>query len=165
MDSPTFVAIHVAISIIAIVSGFVVLRGLFVSRASDVLILPYLVSSIATCLTGYGFHRTEVLPSHVVGGITLVILLLTALARYGFGFRSCWRIVFAVGVVMSLWLNVFVLIAQGFLKVPALHVLAPKGSEPAFLIVQAFALCVFVVFGVKATRNFRPSEIQPFSQV
>jgi hypothetical protein len=162
MDSPAFVAFHVAISIFAIVFGFLVLRGLFLSHASDLLVLPYLVSSIATCLTGYGFHRSEVLPSHVVGAITLAILLLAALARYGFGLRACWRIVFAVGVVMSLWLNVFVLIAQAFLKVSALHALAPNGSEPAFLIAQAIALAVFVAFGVRAIRRFRPTEIEPF---
>jgi hypothetical protein len=159
MDSPALVAFHVVFSVIAIVSGFLVLRGLLASRSSDGMVLPYLLSSIVTCLSGYGFHRTETLPSHVVGAITLALLVLAAIARYGFAIRGHWRVVFTIGVVLSLWLSVFVLIAQTFLKVAPLRALAPTGSEPAFLIVQAAALCVFLAFGVRAIQNGRLPDI------
>ncbi|MCB1573401.1 MAG: hypothetical protein KDI80_05425 [Xanthomonadales bacterium] len=158
MDSPTLIVFHVAISVIAIVSGLLVLRGLLLSRLSAGLTACYLLSSIVTCLTGYLFQRAEVLPSHVVGAVTLAILVLAALARYGFALHGCWRFVFVISLVLSLWLNVFVLVAQAFLKVAPLHALAPNGSEPAFLIAQLIVLCIFLVFGVRAMRNFHPPK-------
>lgn len=158
MDSLTLVVLHVAISVIAIVTGLLALRGLLHSRLSAGLTACYLLSSIVTCLTGYLFQRAEVLPSHIVGAVTLVVLLLAALARYGFALLGCWRLVFVVSVVLSLWLNVFVLIAQAFLKVAPLHALAPNGSEPPFLIAQLIVLCVFLAFGARAIRDYRPPQ-------
>jgi hypothetical protein len=64
---------------------------------------------------------------------------------------------YVVGAVACLYLNVFVLIVQAFLKIPSLHVLAPKGSEPPFVVTQGIVLILFVVVGVFAARRFRPA--------
>ncbi|WP_245281472.1 hypothetical protein [Rhizobium sp. AAP43] len=56
----------------------------------------------------------------------------------------------------SLYLNVFVLMAQAVLKVPALNALAPTGSEPPFLVVQVIVLAAFLWLGYRAVRGFRP---------
>ena len=69
------------------------------------------------------------------------------------------RVTTGVGcAVAALYLNVFVLVAQGFLKVPFLHDLAPTGSEPPFAITQGIVLLIFIVLGVLAARRFRPER-------
>jgi hypothetical protein len=102
----------------------------------------YLVTTTATSVTGFFFHRDHVLPSHIVGAVALVVLAFTYLALYGFRLRGIWRAAYTVGAVPSLWLNVFVLIAHAFLTVPSLHVLAPRGSETPFAVSACRALLI-----------------------
>jgi hypothetical protein len=60
-------------------------------------------------------------------------------------------------MVVSLYLLIFVAIAQAFSKLSFLHALAPTGSEPAFAITEIVALIVFIVIGVGAVRRFKPT--------
>jgi len=156
MDSQIFIMFHVAISAIAIVSGVAVIYGLVTANRISRWTLLFLVTTTATSVTGFFFHRDHLLPSHIVGAVALAVLALTCLALYGFRLRGVWRAVYIVGTVLSLWFNIFVLIAQAFLKVPSLHVLAPLGSEPPFAIAQSIALLVFIILGVRASRRFHP---------
>ena len=72
--------------------------------------------------------------------------------------RGCrWRSVYIIGAVISLFLNVFVLVAQAFLKLPALNALAPTQAEPPFAIAQGLVLILFVVLGIGAAMKFRPA--------
>ena len=158
MDSQIFIMFHVAISAIAIVSGVAVIYGLVTANRISRWTLLFLVTTTATSVTGFFFHRDQLLPSHIVGAVALAVLALTCLALYGFRLRGIWRAVYIVGAVLSLWFNVFVLIAQAFLKVPSLHVLAPRGSEPPFAIAQCIALVVFIILGVRASRRFHPEH-------
>jgi hypothetical protein len=90
--------------------------------------------------------------------VALFVLVATVLALYTYRLRGPWRVVFVVGAVLSLYFNVFVLVAQAFLKVPSLHALAPNGSEPPFAIAQGAVLLIFVIIGVAATRRFHPAH-------
>src|SRR5690349_14615147 len=128
MDSPAFTLFHVAISLIAIVSGIAVMAGLVTGKKHENIALVFLVTTAATSVTGFFFHRDHILPSHIVGVISLVLLGGASLALYGFHLRGLWRIVYLAGVVVSFYLNVFVLIIQGFLKIPSLHAFAPTQS-------------------------------------
>lgn len=157
MGSPTFTTFHVAVSLFAIVSGFVVWVGLTQSRRQNAWVAAFSLTSAATYLTGYFFHREAIQPSHVVGAIALVVLAVTTVARYLFDLRGRWRVIFSGGMVLSLWFNVFVLVVQAFLKIPALHAFAPKGSEPPFAVVQIFVFALFVIYGVRAVRRFQPA--------
>jgi hypothetical protein len=56
--------------------------------------------------------------------------------------------------MLALYLNVFVLVAQLFLKVRALKALAPTGKEPPFLIAQLTVMAIFVVLTVLAAKRF-----------
>jgi hypothetical protein len=58
--------------------------------------------------------------------------------------------------MISLYFNVFVLIAQSFMKVPGLHALAPNGSEPPFAVAQGVNLVLFIFLAVFAVRKFHP---------
>jgi len=157
MDSQAFTLFHVVISLIAIVAGLIVLYGLLTANRMAAMTLVFLVTTIATSVTGFFFHRDHLLPSHVVGIISLVVLALTTFALYGGKLRGFWRPVYVIGAVISLYLNVFVLVVQSFLKVPALHELAPNGSEPPFAIAQGMVLIAFIVLGVLAVKRFHPA--------
>ena len=157
MDSQALLFFHVAVSVLAIVTGLVLVAGLLSARLPAGLTAVFLVTSAATSLTGYLFHRSQVLPSHIVGAIALLVLAVTALALYRHQLRGGWRVVGVWGLVLSLYFNVFVLVAQAFLKVPSLHALAPHGSEPPFAIAQAVVLLLFAIAGVAAMRRFRPA--------
>jgi hypothetical protein len=156
MDSPAFTFFHVAISLIAILSGFVVIYGFLAARKFEGVTLLFLVTTVATSVTGFFFHRDHLLPSHVVGAISLLLLVGAIVALYSFHARGAWRVVYVVGIVASFYLNVFVLIIQSFQKVPFLHALAPtQSSEPAFAAVQGVTLVAFVTVGAISLMRFR----------
>jgi hypothetical protein len=65
-------------------------------------------------------------------------------------------VIYVVTAIISLYFNVFVLVAQSFMKVSALNALAPTQSEPPFAITQAVVLIVFTLIGLIAVVKFRP---------
>lgn len=157
----TFTFVHVALSLIGILSGIVVLIGLLTAKRLDVWTALFLATTVATSATGFGFPFVRLLPSHVVGVISLVVLAVAIVARYPFRLVGSWRWIYVVAAMMSLYLNVFVLIVQAFLKVPALKAMAPTQSEPPFLITQLAALALTVVLTIVAAIRFRPEPASP----
>lgn len=155
MSLETFTLLHVVISLIGILSGLVVLYGLLTAKRLDGWTAIFLVTTVATSVTGYGFPFEHLLPSHIVGGISLVVLAVTILARYTFHLAGAWRRIYVVGAVVALYLNIFVLIVQAFQKVPALKAAAPTQSEPPFLVAQSIVLVLFIVLTILATIRFR----------
>lgn len=156
----TFTFIHTALSLVALVAGIFVMIGLLGSKTLDGWTALFLATAVATSATGFGFPFDHFLPSHWVGVISLVVLALAILGRYVFHFAGAWRWVYAVGVVLALYLDVFVAIVQAFLKIPALTPLAPTQSEPPFAIAQGVALVIFVVLAIAAARKFHPDGAQ-----
>ncbi len=150
-----FTLFHTALSLVQLVSGIVVVIELMGSRDSKTWFLIYLVSAIATSVTGFLFPVDKFLPSHAFGIISLVLLLLVILARYTFHLAGAWRWIYVVGLVITVYLDAFVAVVQAFLKIPSLHALAPGGSEPPFAIAQGVLFVVFVGLGIVAARNFR----------
>jgi hypothetical protein len=114
----------------------------------------FLVTTILTNVTAFGFPFTTVLPSHVVGAISLVLLAVCLVARYVQGLRGAWRRIFVITAVAALYFNVFVLIVQLFQKTPQLAALAPTQSEPPFAVTQLLVLVVFVWLGRASLRGF-----------
>ena len=151
-----FTLFHTALSLVQLVSGIVVVIALVGSRNGGPWLWIYLVSAIATSVTGFGFPVDKFLPSHAFGIISLILLLLVILARYTFHLAGAWRWVYAVGLVITVYLDAFVAIVQAFLKIPALHALAPAGSEPPFAIAQGVLFVIFVVLAIMAARKFHP---------
>ena len=149
---------HVAISLVGILSGFVMLSGLLLGRNFKTAIAVFLLTTILTSLTGFPLPPFGFDPPRAVGVLSLILLIGAVAAYYGFRLAGAWRWIFVACAVASLYLNVFVLVAQGFLKVPALHALAPTGSEPPFAIVQGIALLIFIALGIWAAVKFRPGD-------
>jgi len=150
-----FTSVHVLLSLIGILSGFVVVFGLFAAKRLNGWTATFLASTVLTSVTGFLFPFHRFLPSHAVGIVSLVVLALAILARYPFHLRAAWRGVYVITAVIAFYLNFFVLIVQLFQKVPALKAMAPTQSEPPFVIAQITALVVFVAFAVVAVMRFR----------
>jgi hypothetical protein len=155
MTLATFTAMHVVLSLVAIAAGFVVMTGLLGGRDRGGWTALFLVTTVATSVTGFGFPVDHLLPSHVIGIVSLVVLAVAILARYGRRLTGAWRPVYVVCAALALYLNVFVGVVQAFLKVSALHVLAPHQTEPPFLVAQLVVLALFIVLAVLAARRFR----------
>jgi len=150
-----FTLVHVVISLLAIATGLVVVFGLLTGKPLDRWTAVFLASTVATSVTGFGFPADRVLPSHIVGGISLVLLAAAIYARYARRLSGIWRAVYTVGAVSALYLNLFVLVVQAFQRVPALRAMAPTQSEPAFQVAQLGLLAISVLVGVAATIRFR----------
>ena len=152
------VTFHTLLSLVAILAGAAVMSMLISNRRPDVWTLVFLVSMIATDITGFFLPAAKLLPSHITGIISLVFLALALLGHYVFHFAGPWRWIYAASMGVAVYLNFFVLVTQLFLKVPALHALAPNAPdnpEPPFLIAQAVLLAIFIWLIWKAVRNFR----------
>ena len=153
--------VHVALSLAGISSGFIVLYGLITAQCLDRWTAFFLATTVATSVTGFLFPITRITPGIVLGVISLIVLAVAFVGRYRFQLAGAWRPAYVVGAVMAQYLNVFVLIVQLFLKVPALHALAPNGSEPPFLVTQLIVLAFFAVFGFAGVIRFRAPAVAP----
>ncbi len=151
-----YTAFHVAISLIAIFTGFIVVYGMLNAQRMRFTTSLFLTTTIATSITGFGFKRDHIMPGHILGVMSLVLLAVALLALYRHQLVGRWRWIYVVTAVTSFYFNVFVLIVQLFQKVPALNALAPTGSEPPFAITQAAALLCFIVAGYFAVKKFHP---------
>jgi hypothetical protein len=152
-----FTLFHAVLSLVGILSGFVVVFGLVTGKRLNGWTALFLTTTVATSLTGFLFPYHGFKPSYGVGIISLLVLAITIFARYGRVLAGAWRWTYVVSAVISLYLNVFVLIAQLFMKVPALKALAPTRSEPPFLGTQVAVMVIFIVLGFLAGKRF-PAE-------
>ena len=154
MSTATYTFLHVLISLVGIGSGLVVIFGFLTGKRLDGLTAVFLITTVLTSLSGFGFPFDHLLPSHIVGIISLVILAVAIPARYVFHLAGSWRWIYVIGATTALYLNVFVLVVQSFMKVPALKALAPTQTEPPFLVAQSLVLVVYLGLTVLATKRF-----------
>src|SRR5260370_36865482 len=154
-----FTAFHVVISLIGIVAGFVVLYGLLTAKRFDGWTKTFLVTTVATSVTGFMFPFHGFTPADAVGILSLIILAIAIAAYYRFHLGGPWRVTYVITAMLAQYFNCFVLIVQLFQKVAALKELAPTQSEPPFQIAQLATLIVFVVLIVLAPIKFRPAPV------
>ena len=164
MSLQAFTLVHVIISLIAIAAGLVVMFGLLGSNAMPGLTAIFLLFTILTSATGFPIPpllTEKLLPSHIIGIISLVLLAIACIALYGMKLKGAWRPIYIVTAMIALYFNCFVLVIQSFLKVPALAALAPAvppapPSGPVFAVVQGLVLVFFVLVTIGAWRRFKP---------
>jgi len=158
MSLSTFVTVHVIISLIGIAAGIIVMFGLLGSNRMPGLTAIFLLFTILTSATGFLFPFEKLLPSHMIGILSLVLLAIACIALYGMKLSGAWRWIYMLTALIALYLNVFVLVIQSFLKIGPLHALAPSvpPSEPLFAVVQGIILVFFVIAIIGAVRRFRP---------
>jgi len=155
MTVETYTKLHVVISLIGIVSGLVVVFGMLNRQLRDGWTTIFVWSTVLTSVTGFGFPFDHLLPSHKVGIVSLIVLVVVIVARSRAHREGLWRVIFPLGCVLALYLNVFVLVVQSFQKIPALNALAPTQSERPLQLVQLAVFALFVWFAVASMRRFR----------
>ena len=154
-----YTIIHTLLSLVAIFTGFAVLFGLFGGNRLDGWTKWFLVSAVATTVTGFFFPFDGVTPAIKLGIISMVFLAVTIYARYPKNLAGAWRWIYVVGAVISLYFNVFVLIVQSFEKIPGLHAMAPTQTEQPFKFTQLVVLALFVLFTIIAAIRFHPERV------
>jgi hypothetical protein len=153
-----FTTIHVALSLIGILSGFMVVLGMLAAKRLTGVIALFLLTTAATSVTGFFFPFHGVTPGIVIGIISLVVLSIAVLALYGLHLSGPWRSIYVVTALMAQYLNAFVLVAQLYEHVPALRALDPTQSGPPFKITQLAVLALFVVLASAAVAKFHPGR-------
>ena len=156
MSTSTYTMVHVILSLVGIFAGLVVVFGMLSSKTLEGWTALFLATTVLTSATGFPFPRDHILPSHIVGVLSLIVLAIAIYALYSRHLAGSWRWIYVVGAVVALYLNVFVAVFQSFLKLPALNALAPTQSEPPFLVAQSVALLIFIALAVVAIRSFHP---------
>jgi hypothetical protein len=156
----TFTLVHVLLSLVGIGSGVVVMFGLLARKPLDGWTALFLATTVATSVTGFGFPVDHLLPSHKVGIISLVVLAVAILARYALHLAGAWRRIYVVCAAVALYLNVFVGVVQAFQKVPALAAMAPRQTEPPFVVTQLVVLALFIVLAIVAAKRFRGEPVR-----
>jgi hypothetical protein len=156
MSFVTFTIVHVVISLIGIATGIIVLLGMLNDKRLDGATAVFLATTVLTSVTGFMFPFSRLLPSHVVGAISLAVLAVALIAFYGRHLSGAWRPIYIVTATIALYLNVFVGVVQAFQKVSFLRPLAPTQAEAPFVIAQLVVLALFAVLGFLASKRFYP---------
>jgi hypothetical protein len=161
MSVAAFTQFHVIISLLGIVSGIVMAFGMLSSNRMPAMTAIFLLTTVATSVTGFMFHFASFGPPEILGVISLVVLAVALWALYSQKLAGSWRWIYVASAVMALYLNVFVGVVQTFQKVPFFHALAPTQQEPPFAIAQGLVLIVFIALGIAAVKKFHPSAPAP----
>jgi hypothetical protein len=155
-----YTIIHTLISLVAIFTGVFVLFGLLSDKRFDGWTKWFLITAVATTVTGFFFPFHGFTPAIGLGLISLPILALTIYARYPKNLAGAWRLIYVLGAVISLYFNVFVGVVQSFEKIPALHAMAPTQTEQPFKLTQLIVLSLFVILAIVAAIRFRPEPVR-----
>jgi hypothetical protein len=150
---------HSAISLVGIVSGFVVVFGMLDAKRLDGWTAVFLLTTVATSVTGFFFPFGVLLPSHKIGILSLVLLAAAIVARYVRHLTGPWRWIYVVCALVAQYFNCFVLVVQLFRRVTALQAIAPTQSEPPFAVAQLVFLGLFVWLGIRAVKRFRLAPV------
>jgi hypothetical protein len=149
------------LSLVGIVSGIVVVLAMLGANRFPLLTAMFLLTTVATSVTGFMFHFASFGPPEIIGAISLVVLAVALLALYVYKLAGAWRWIYVATAVFALYLNVFVGVVQTFQKVGFFHALAPTQTEPPFAVAQGVVLIAFIALGIAAAKKFRPSARGP----
>lgn len=155
-----YTVFHTALSIVAVISGLLVVKGLLVSHGRQLWTLLFLVTATATTVTGFFFPFEGFTPAFILGIISVVPLTLAILARYRHRLKGSWRGTYVINCVIALYFNCFVLVVQSFEHIPSLNVLAPTQKEPPFAIAQLVTLVVSIAAGFFSYKNYHPKNLE-----
>jgi hypothetical protein len=159
MTPSTFTLIHVLLSLAGIAAGLIVVYGMLTGKRFDGWTAIFLATTVLTSLTGFLFPVEHILPSHIVGAISLVVLAVAIVARYALHLAGAWRWIYVVSALLALYLNSFVAVVQSFLKIPAFKALAPTQKEPPFLLAQLAVMAIFIVLGILSVKRFHVERV------
>jgi len=152
-----YTIIHTLISLVGIFTSLVVLLGLLAAKRLDGWTRWFLITTVLTSVTGFFFPFHGFTPAIALGIMSPIILAAAIYARYPCQLAGHWHWIYVVTAVIALYFNVFVGVVQAFLKVPALHALAPTQTEQPFKLTELVVLAIFILLGIIAAIRFRPT--------
>lgn len=152
LSLPVLVALHTAISLIGLVAGAFVLRGIFLSRQPGAVTALFLASMLLTDISGFLFPLRQIGLGQIVGALSLVLLVPTLLACSVHRLAGAWRWVYVLGVASTLYLDALIAVFMAFAKLPPLK---GAGPEPLYA-VQVAVLALFIFLGASGAMRFRP---------
>lgn len=158
MPLSSFTLLHVIFSIVELIAGTIVVLKMVNGSRSRFNGL-FLLTATLTTFTGFLFPNNGITPGLVLGFISVPFLLLAAATSYTGYMLGVGRVIYVLSTLILLYLDAFVAVAQSFLKIPALHDLAPTGKEAPFIAAQGLLLLVFIVIGFLALKRFRPAVV------
>jgi hypothetical protein len=148
MSTAMFTLVHVLISLVGILSGFLVLFGMIGRKVSVFWTATFFITNALTDVTGFMFPFKQVTPGIIIGILSLIVLAIAGLVRKKRG-------AYVAAIAVALYFNVFVLIVQSFEKIAALKEIAPTQASPVFGITQLVVLVLYVIFVLTAWRRYR----------
>jgi hypothetical protein len=151
-----FTYLHVFLSVVGLGAGVFVVIGFFSSKRFSILTSTFLVSTFLTSLSGFLFPFHGVTPGIVIGILSLIVLFVAIYALYARKMAGEWRKIYVISACVALYFNFFVLVAQAFDKVRALHSIAPSQTSPGFAIAELAVLVLFVLITIRAVQKFHP---------
>jgi hypothetical protein len=151
-----YTIIHTLISFVAIFTGLIVLFGMLAGERLDGWTKWFLITAVATTVTGFFFPFHSLTPAFKLGIISSIVLVITIIARYPKHLTGAAAPIYAIAADKSHF-NLFVAVVQSFEKIPALHAMAPTKTEPPFKLTQLVVLALFIVLGIVAAIRFRPA--------
>jgi uncharacterized membrane protein YhhN len=144
---------HVVTGLVGIAAGLVVVAGIMVGRRVKGVNAVFILTTLASCATGFAFLPTEgVTSAQLVSFFITFLLLIASYAFYLRRLKGSWNPIYALAVVGVLFLNVLITTTQTFLHISALNALAPTEQSPLYVAVKLTLLCVFLVVAVIAAR-------------
>ncbi len=141
------IAVHVVISIVALGYGFYALYGMVNGLPQGSAARLFLWTTVATNLSGIILPAEQILPAHILAGLSLIALALAIAALEQFRLEGGWKRIYVIGSLMALYFNCFVLMAQMFQKVPAMKEIAPTQGDLPFALVQGALFLAFIWLG------------------
>jgi hypothetical protein len=152
-----FTYLHVFLSLVGIGAGVFIVYGLLTSKRLNILTTLFLLSTVFTSITGFLFPFQGITPGIILGVLSLIALTVAIVALYVKKLDGPWRGIYAVATCIAFYFNFFVLIAQSFAKVPALHSFAPTQASPGFAVTEGVVLLLFILLTVRAYKKFHPA--------
>jgi hypothetical protein len=153
-----YTIVHVLISLVALFTGWVVVAGLLRGRHIPGWTSWFLIASATTSVTGFFFPATRLMPSHILGILTLLASCPAMYALYSRSLAGGWRKAYAICATLTAYFNTFAIVSQLFGKVPALKALAPTQTEPPFAIAELSVMILFFILGILAVKRFRETD-------
>jgi hypothetical protein len=158
MATTIYLSLRAMLGLLGIGSGLAVMFRFFAGKRLNRLLALFLVVALMGIVTGFGFPLDRLLTTHIVGIVSLLVLVVTIPAYCMFSLAWAWRRIFVVGSSTVLYLNVVVLILHSFLKFQPIHAVTATQKGTALLIAQLIVLALFVVSTTLATMKFHPEQ-------
>jgi len=158
LSTPTFDLVHVLLNVVGVASGLVVVYGLLTARRLPFWTALFLISSTLAVLTGFLFPFHGITMSIELGILELCFLMLAAVDRYSQLFAGVWRHTYVVSVMVALFCNVSVQIAQIFAKFLAPTARTPWEYGRLFKLAELAAFAFFAIATYFALKRFHNSR-------